>query len=95
MQVVQSVACAYAEGVVSKHISSGSQIADIGGRGQPPRAGPQAIFLAGDRAWPLQKFPGDLSLKALPRQSPPSAKREYGYVDRFCESSFIDFGPRT
>jgi hypothetical protein len=79
-------------GVVSKHISGGSQIADIGGSGQPPRAAPAGLFFG--RGQPLQKCPGDLSLKALPRQSPPSAEREYGYVDRFCESNFIDFGPR-
>jgi hypothetical protein len=82
-------------GVVSKHISSGSQIADIEGRGQPPCATPQAFFPAGDRAWPRKKCPDDLSLEALPRQSPPSAEREYGYVDRFCELHSIDSGPRT
>jgi hypothetical protein len=34
-------------GVVSKHISGGSQIADIGGRGQPPRAAPRPCFWQG------------------------------------------------
>jgi hypothetical protein len=65
------------QGVVSKHIFSGSQIPNIGSRGQPPLAAPQAFFFAGDRAWPLKKCSGDLGLEASPRQAPPLADREY------------------